>query len=146
MPTACFAGLLFCAGLSINWSCQLPLCSALQSTARQQAVRAGGVHEVTSAAFGRKAGAARKACSIKTRSRVSPAALLGRWQDLMNAVQRLEQQGSRQLDRPLALQADEQQQYAEQRLKAREHAAPQYQQMWMQLRSKSSLFGSWLSK
>ncbi|WIA33546.1 hypothetical protein OEZ86_006670 [Tetradesmus obliquus] len=83
------------SGVSINWSCQLPLLTALTaSQAKPSAAAVVGVHEVTLAAHGRKAGAGRKAPNWnnkKTRSRLCSAALYEQWQALLAVMSALPQ-------------------------------------------------------
>jgi hypothetical protein len=83
------------AGVSINWSCQLPLLDALAAPpAKPSTAAAAGVHEVTLAAHGRKAGAGRKAPNWnnqKTRSRLCSAALFEQCQTLLAMVPALQQ-------------------------------------------------------
>ncbi|KAF8058116.1 KLP1 [Scenedesmus sp. PABB004] len=78
------------SGVSINWSCQMPLLDALAApSARPGAAAAAGVHEVTLAAHGRRAGASKKeltAGSAKTRSRLCPAAMHDAWRALLAAA------------------------------------------------------------
>lgn len=134
--------LLLHTGISINWSCQLPVMSALLSQAKgrkQSTPASAGVHEVTTAAFGRKQGAARKgpaATSIKTRSRLSSAALFEQWQQLLEMVPCLQQGTDTPVDRTQAKQV----------------AGAAYTSAWGRLRAGGAgagsgvLFTGWLPK
>lgn len=107
--------------------------------------QAAGVHEVTSAAFGRKAGAARTgpaATSIKTRSRLSSAALFEQWKRLVSMVPACADQLL-----PHTTAAEAQAEASPQlRRKAKQDVGVEYQEMWRRLRSESSLFEDWILK
>jgi hypothetical protein len=102
------------------------------------------LHEATSGVFGRKAGAARKASSIKTRSRLSSAALFEDWQNFLTLVR--DQEATRsacsgQFIRP----AQGQQDSGEMRMQAKSSAGA-YVEIWKSLTAKGMPFAGWLLK
>jgi hypothetical protein len=98
-----------------------------------------GSHEATSGAFGRKAGAARKgpaATSIKTRSRLSSAALFEDWQKLQTLIVHQAPAHSQQA----------QQDSREMRLQAKSSAGAAYMEIWESLKAEGMPFAGWLLK
>lgn len=131
-PCGCLAAV---TGTSINYTCQLPLFAAFAQQAVGKA-RASGAHEATAGAFGRKAGAARKgpaATSIKTRSRLSSAALFEQWQALQQQQQM--SAGTQQEGSTLA-----------ERVQAKMVAGAAYQDVWSSLRAPGMPFTGWIAK
>lgn len=154
------------AGVSINWNCQLPLLSALASPpATPSTAAAAGVHEVTLAAHGRKAGAGRKASNWsnkKTQSRLCSAALHEQWRQLLAVLPELQaaaQSGTacdaleesagngfsaQQRDGaqgPGGMELDIQLYRAE-----KQRTGQHYQQVWKALRQAPSAFAGWIRK
>ncbi|KAF6261035.1 adenosine deaminase/editase [Scenedesmus sp. NREL 46B-D3] len=163
------------SGVSINWSCQLPLLSApVASTAKPSTAAAAGVHEVTLAAHGRKAGAGRNApnwSNKKTRSRLCSAALYENWQALLAVLPAPPQASAPAPDAMHSRAADASGQHisaageeqrqdgqgsanavnAELDIKAyraeKQRVGQSYQQTWAALRNNSqSPFAGWLAK
>lgn len=131
VPLRCLAAV---TGTSINYTCQLPLFAAFAQQAAGKA-RASGAHEATAGAFGRKAGAARKgpaATSIKTRSRLSSAALFEQWQALQQQQTML---GTQQEGNALA-----------ERVQTKMVAGAAYQDAWSSLKAPGMPFTGWIAK
>jgi hypothetical protein len=133
-------------GTSINWNCELPLYEALLKQAAGKKLCALGAHEVTLSAFGRIAGAARKgpaATSIKSRSRLSQAALFEVWQQLVHGMPGLHAAASDQTKHQQDVGEADGAQLCK---KAKAVAGSEYQGVWRRLKDKSLLFAGWLAK
>jgi hypothetical protein len=134
----CCCCLAAATGTSINYTCQLPLFAAIAQQAAGKARPSSGAHEATAGAFGRKAGAARKglaATSIKTRSRLSSAALFEQWQVLQQQMSALD-----------GTQQEEGSESLAERVQAKTVAGAAYQDAWSRLRAPGMPFAGWIAK
>lgn len=141
-----------CAGSSINWTCQLPLISALLAPpSSSSAAAAAGVHEATLAGNGRKLGAAKKGVKdpTKVQSRLCSAAMYDKWRVITDTASRLETACSEQFSSS--------QGYIESAAEAchfdvgsyrllKKQTGQKYQACWSALRSSPSVFANWLVK
>lgn len=128
----------------------MPLFSAFDRLAAGKSC-GSGVHEATSGLFGRKAGAARKgpaATSIKTRSRLSSAALFEDWQKLQTLIadQQPTSTCSGQCEGPAQKQQAQQDSCETLRMQAKRSAGAAYMGMWESLKAKGMPFAGWLLK